>query len=398
MNRPEPDAAPRVVFFVGHPPMSIGPGDNQWHQPLPLDRAYFNKGATHHTQAAVTYGDYFTAVVDFLTRDRMAVYRRAIGRMQGEAATSDTIEEIRIHLVKHGACYHPAMATLATGGADIPLVVNVAVSREGRDIIAVETDCLSRLSRLFTDHFLPEVYHSGAGSPGSGVELPMFAGEWFSRYHEFHLTHCSPSGANRHVVWDPDRGPWFLNEIQSADLYRQAMLILTSYFDPYTLSAIQQWHHAAGDFVVKATPDGIDLRLITVRRYAPLLSPDTEDPITLETVLETLVVFFLRTSLWMRIDRIDGVGELIWAGESALAPIWKGFGQGLEKMAGRHDLPPAFVEVAKQYLASHSRDDLIDLGLEILTRYPRSLPEAPMIKCHLERHAEQVHALMRRTT
>ncbi len=397
MNRPEPGAAPRVVFFVGHPPMPIDTGDDQWRQPLPLDRAYFDEGGTHHTQAAVTYGDYFTAVVDFLTRDRMAAGHRAIGRLQGEAATGDTIEEIRIHLVKHGACYHPAMATLATGGVDIPMVLNVALSREGRDIIAIETDCLSQLGRRVADHFLPEVYHFGAGSTGSGVELPMFAGEWFAGYHEFHLTHCTPNGANRHVVWDPDRGPWLLNEIQSADLYRQAMLILTSYFDPYTLSAILQWHHAAGDFVVKATPDGIDLRLITIRRYAPLLSLDPQDPITLETLLETLAVFFLRTSLWMRIDRIDGVGDLIWAGEAALAPIWMGFGQGLEKMAARHDLPPAFVAAVKQYLASHTRDDLIDLGLEILTRYPQSLPEASLIKCHLKRHAEQIHALMRRT-
>jgi hypothetical protein len=313
--------------------------------------------------------------------------------MQGEATTADAIEEIRIHLVKHGACYHPAMVILATGGVDVPIVVNVAVSREGQDIIAIETECLTQLSRRFADHLLPEVYHFGAGRPGGGGELPMFAGEWFSHYHEFHLAHSSPSGANRHVVWDPDRGPWLLNEIQSADLYRQAMLILTSCFAPYTLSAIQQWHHAAGDFVVKATPDGIDLRLITVRRCAPLLNLDTQDPITLETLLETLAVFFLRTSLWMRIDRIDGVGELIWAGEAALAPIWKGFGEGLEKMAGRHDLPPAFAEAAKQYLASHTREDLVDLGLEILNRYPRSLPEATLIQRHLKRHAEQIHAL-----
>jgi len=397
MNRPEPGAAPRVVFFVGHPPMSIGPGDDQWHQPLPLDRAYFDESATHHTQAAATYGDYFTAVVDFLTRDRLAVGRQAIRRIRGEAATSNTVEEIRIHLVKHGACYHPAMVTLTTGGMDIPMVVNVAVSRQGQDIIAIEADCLSRLSRLFTDRYLPEVYQCDAGCADNGVTLPMFAGEWFSHYHEFHLTHCSSSGVNRHVVWDPDQGPWHLNEAQSADLYRQAMWILTCHFDPYTLSAIQQWHHAAGDFVVKATSDDIDLRLITVRRYAPLLSLGPQDPITLETVLETLVVFFLRTSLWMRIDRIDGVGELIWAGETALAPIWEGFGQGLEKMAGRRDLPPAFVAAAKHYLASHTRDDLINLGLGILTRYPRSLPEASLIKCHLKRHAEQIQALIRRT-
>ncbi|WP_054029295.1 hypothetical protein [Desulfatitalea tepidiphila] len=397
MNRSETDVASSVVFFVGHPPMAIGPRDDQWHRPLPLDRAYFEKGAAHHSQAAVTYGDYFTAVVDFLTRDRMAVGRRAVSRMR-EKHTNHAIEEIRIHLVKHGNCYHPAMVILATGGVDVPIVVNVAVSREGQDIIAIETECLKQLSRRFADHLLPEVYHFGAGRPGSGGELPMFAGEWFSHYHEFHLAHSSPSGANRHVVWDPDQGHWQLSETQSADLYRQAMLILTCHFDPYTLSAIQHWHHAAGDFVVKATPDGIDLRLITVRRCAPLLNLDTQDPITLETLLETLAVFFLRTSLWMRIDRIDGVGELIWAGEAALAPIWKGFGEGLEKMAGRHDLPPAFAEAAKQYLASHTREDLVDLGLEILNRYPRSLPEATLIQRHLKRHAEQIQALMHTTT
>ena len=124
---------------------------------------------------------------------------------------------------------------------------------------------------------------------------------------------------------------------------------------------------------------------------------EPEDSITLKTLLEVLTLFFLRTSLWMRIDRLDGVGDLFWAGEAAVSPIWAGFGEGLKKMARIHGFPPAFVGGVKQYLASHTVDNLMDLGLQIVARYSQTLPEVPLIKRHLKAHVEKLFRIMQET-
>jgi hypothetical protein len=349
---------------------------------LPADRH-----AGPATLPAVSFGDYFTAVSDYLNGDGRDALALAIRHQLDCECYPSALDRIQVHLVKHGALYHPARVTVTIGTRRLDLVLNVAASPAGRERLAAEAAHLTRLAADFSPRFIPRVHGWGAGRIADREPLPMFLGEWLNGFHELH-----PTAGSDHqrpwAVWDPDRGRWHLSESQVADFFRQAVFILTHYFDPHTFEAIQAWHHAAGDFVVRAQGPGLELRLITVRRYGPLFLLERDDELTIERLLEALAVFFLRTSLWMRLDRLDGVGDLTWAGEAVLSPMWEGFVRGLESMARRNDFPENFVPGVIAYLAGHGRDEWLALGETILARFPAELPEADLLRRHLARHTD----------
>jgi hypothetical protein len=372
---------PPVAFFVGQPPTAITAADAQWRQPLPAGRA---DGST--VAATVSYGEYFTAVGDYLTQEGVAVWARAAQDVLGRGIALAAADGAQVHLVKHGALYHPALVTLSLEAIRVPLVLNVAVSPAGRERLPAEVAHLRRLGADFEEQFIPRVYGWGHGRVAGQDAVPMFAGQWLTGFHELHPA-AGPGGQRPWSVWDPDRGPWQLSDRQVADFFRRAVFILTYYFDPHTLDAILAWHHAAGDFVVCGCGDALDVRLITVRRYEPLFQLEVGEELSLELLLEALAVFFVRTSLWMRLDRLDGVGSLVWAGEASLAPMWAGFVQGLECMARRNDFPAAFVPGVLRYLARHTLEDLVGLGERIIARHPAGLPEVALLRRHLVRHA-----------
>ncbi|MBI5063581.1 MAG: hypothetical protein HZB87_09030 [Desulfatitalea sp.] len=370
-----------VTCWVGEPPAMLTAADAQWRLPLPADRH-----AGPSTLPTVSYGDYFTAVDDYLKGEGRAALALALRNRLGREFHISEVGGIQIHLVKHGAFYHPARVTVTIGAQRLALVLNVAVSPAGRERLTAEAAHLARLEADFSPRFIPRVYGWGTGRSGDREPLPMFLGEWLDGFHELHPTLAS---GNRKpwAVWDPEQGRWHLSEHQAAEFLRQAVFILTHYFDPHTLAAIQAWHHAAGDFVVRAQGAGLEVCLISVRRYAPLFHLEKDDSLTIERLLGVLSVFFLRTSLWMRLDRLDGVGDLTWAGDAVLVPMWQGFAQGLESMARRNDFPESFVPGVIAYLAGHDREAWKVLGETILARFPTELPETDLLRRHLARHA-----------
>ncbi len=370
-----------IIFQVGEPPVPITAADAQWHLPLPADRQ-----AGPSALPSVRYGDYFTAAADYLHAEGRSALTEAVRHGLGRDAALRALTGLQVHLVKHGAFYHPARVTVAIGARKLDLVLNVAVSPAGRERLAAEAGHLSHLSSEFSLRFTPRVYGWGFGRIAGQEPLPMFLGEWLDGFHELHPC-AAPGGQQPWVVWDPQQGRWPLSPRQIADLFSQAVFILTCYFDPITLAAVQGWHHAAGDFVVRARGLGLEVRLITVRRYAPLFQLETEEAPTLERLLEALTLFFLRTSLWMRLDRLDGVGDLTWAGDATLMPMWHGFVHGLKHMARHHDFPESIVAEVVAYLAGHGRQGWLDLGEMLLTRFPADLPEAALLRRHLASHA-----------
>ncbi|MFZ1984660.1 MAG: hypothetical protein WAU91_09630 [Desulfatitalea sp.] len=375
---------PPAVFFVGQPPTPITASDEQWRLPLPAGRADGSAAAV-----TVSYGEYFTAVGDYLAQEGAAVLTRVAQDVLGRGIAPAEVDGVQVHLVKHGALYHPARVTLLAGPVCVPLVLNVAVSPAGRERLAAEVTHLKQLGAGFAEQFIPQVYGWGHGRIGGRAALPMFAAQWLTGFHELHPT-AGPGGRRPWSVWDPDEGPWQLSDRQVADFFRQAVFILTYYFDPHTLGAILAWHHAAGDFVVRGCGEAVEVRLITVRRYEPLFQLEEGETLSLERLLEALAVFFLRTSLWMRLDRMDGVGDLVWADEACLAPMWAGFVQGLERMAQRNDFPAAFVPGVLRYFARHTPEDLVGLGETIIARHPAGLPEVALMRRHLLRHAARL--------
>ena len=103
-----------------------------------------------------------------------------------------------------------------------------------------------------------------------------------------------------------------------------------------------------------------------------------------------LLLFFLHLTLQMRLDRIDGVGELVWAEGTILEDATKGF---LEAVSGKGGAPspPALHEI----LSSFSEDEWRQLLTEVLEVYTFSPEELELIHRHGDMHIEQLKQTLR---
>ena len=196
-----------------------------------------------------------------------------------------------------------------------------------------EYDLLQRLNNKFEYSYTPKVYGTGEIYLDDDLKVSLFLGQWFEGYHEFHISSEPANSSKKLLIWDPDCGGFFLSKNQTGKLYRQASMILTLYYDIESFNQIFPWHHAAGDFVIRIREDEIDLKLVTVRQYAPLF--DHNDAIeekekSLQVIIEAILVFFLNLSIRMRLDRSDGVGNIVWSDDCAVKETVNGFYQALD--------------------------------------------------------------------
>jgi hypothetical protein len=226
----------------------------------------------------------------------------------------------------------------------------------------------------------------------------MFLGEWFSGYHEFHLTRSTPGGEQRLVLWDPENGSRFLSRGQAEDLYRRTAHILAHYFNPGTFECIGAWHHAAGDFVARLSGSGVDVRLVSVREYRSLLRTGHSEPDAapgIRLLMEALLLFLLQVSIRMRLDRLDGVGQIGWSGPAAVDGTVLGVVEAVaEKPAPsgtRLDL------LFRRYLASSTEEDLLDMCRDIAAKTINlDSPEWPLVESRLPEHAADLAEAIRR--
>jgi len=339
----------------------------------------------------VSHGDYFTAVRNFLEQDRSEIIISAVSQHMHRDVTSQEIEEIRIFLEKHGEFYHPARIETVLHGTAIPFVLNVAISDSGKNFIQREYGLLKQLDEDFPCSFLPKVYGQGCVSM-TGDEIGMFLGEWFQGYNEFHISLDPEDEKHKIVVWDHEHGNFFLTTDQATNLYRQAARILTCYYNVKTFEQILSWHHAAGDFVLKCRNDSIDVKLITVRQYRPMFKNDSgnENP-DVELILEALLVFFLNLAIRMRLDRLDGVGEIVWSDNIALKGTLNGFFEGLALKPLISLFSEPLADCFQKHLLACSRKDLLDLNLSIVETYHPQAPEVPVIRRHLKKHVDNLY-------
>lgn len=378
---------PRFDFFLETADQPVTPGHPVWSMPLPSSRNWNPEEAPARPWDTFSVGDYFSAIRLFLEGPA----RKVINKILAENGAGDnTPESLDIYLAKHGEFYHPARLKAFIGGSKrLEGVVNVALSPAGIRLIRKEYALLEKLIRQFQPAYLPEV-HAFAEVPVPGrAPLPMFLGEWFSGYQEFHLTRNTPNGKQQLVLWDPENGNRYLAREQSEELYRQATRILTHYFNLSTLECIGAWHHAAGDFVVRASGSGMDVRLVSVREYGPLLRRGHAAPNAapdIRTLLEVLLLFLIKTSLHMRLDRLDGVGQTGWSGPEAVDGTVAGLVEAVADKPAPSEIPLG--KLFLSYLAAVSEADLLDLcrGIVAKTFHPLS-SELPLVKSRLSEHA-----------
>lgn len=364
--------APSFSFFVSGLDEEVGNKSPVWQEPLPsgLSSEELRKAGYP------TYGDYFLAVSDFITSDNYSCL---------DSSSPEEIKKISIHIEKHGAYYHPGrIHVFYRNGESRNFVVNLAVNEFARKTAKNEFEIINNLKKNAAGKYLPEVYGFKESVTDSGSMLAMFTGAWLDGFHEFHFSENSA----RVVVWDPD-SHFFLTDGQAREAYRIAARILTNFYDPFNFSQIYPWHHAAGDFIIKCGKDGlVDIRLITVRQYTPLFHFDEEE--STENIIIGLMYFFLNMSIRMRLDRLDGIGEYVWADDFVLESTVKGF---LDSAGFMHINGMTGTEAFEMGIKGFSEEAFFDMADEMVSLYNPASPEISVILKNLENHSKTAHRL-----
>ena len=320
----------------------------------------------------------------FLQRNNFEMIRRALGQRLNRDVMPGAIEKIRIVLEKHGEFYHPARIEAVLYGTKFSFVLNVAVSSTGMRHVEGEYRLFKKLNDKYDFPFLPRVYGRGKVVLHDNQSTGMFLGEWFEGYHEFHISRDGSGKKNKIIVWDSDLDNYFLSASQTFDIYNQAAKILTCYYDLETFEQIFPWHHAAGDFIVKAGQNQLALKLIAVRRYAALFESPADK--NADLILQAMLIFLLNLSIRMRIDRLDGVGDIVWADEISVYAAIRGFFEGLDQKTRIPLLPDMPSRCFRYYLSRCTEADLFDLSVALVNSFQPEIPEVPVIKKHLGEH------------
>ena len=197
------------------------------------------------------------------------------------------------------------------------------------------------------------------------------------------------------MVWDDRRGSFFLSTGQTRMLYAGVSKILTGYYNLSSFEQIFSWHHAAGDFIVRVENEKPDLKLVTVRRYEAILEnqKDTKTPSDEpQQILQALLIFFLNLSIHTRLDRLDGIGEIVWSDDSAVEATIIGFLEALSVKPDIPSLPDSPLACFVAYLASCTEGDLIDLTGAIVNRFNPQMPGLALVKKNIHPHVKTLHA------
>ncbi|MEW6416902.1 MAG: hypothetical protein AB1480_02140 [Nitrospirota bacterium] len=382
---------PSIEYLVSSPDGDISADKNKWHLPLECDTL------------KTPYKIYFNSIREFLVRDDLKLLLEAISRKLGRKIHLKEVNKIIVRSEKHGFLYHPASIEVILnpvrkeGGEAglskrVKFGLNVAISGVGKDCLREEFSILKRLNKKFNLPYLPEPYFLGELNA-----MSFLLEDWFEGYHEFHI--CKDEeGKQRLKLWDFDSGYKYLSSGQGFELYKQASKILTLYYDFIDFSQIYPWHHAAGDFVVKIPPHppfpkggegGLDVRLTTVRRYEPLIVLKDKDPVN---PFLGLFYFFLNITTRMRLDKLDGLGEVVWADDTCLEAAVAGFLEALKLKEELKDYIGS-VEEFLGLLKSFGEEELKITFNSIIDLYTGE-EDLPVLIENLDEHVRKLYAIL----
>lgn len=382
---------PFVFGLNPHEP-AISNSSQLWSQPLPLHRdASSNAGGHDGKGPQLSYGDYFSAARSFLARNDAALLREAVGRCTGRRVAPEDLEGVAVYLVKHGAFYHPAYIEVSAYNQRLPFVLNVAASTQGQGCLQREYRSLARLNAALAEPFWPQVYGHGYGLCGNDRQLPMFLGQWLSGFYEFHLTANASDAPYQVVVWDTDRGHSILTPLQVQEAARQTAFILAYAFHPLTFEAVLNWHHAAGDFVLKPTEEGLKAGLITVRRYAPVFAQTDPD---LAAVLDGVLLYLVMVSMRLRLDRLDGTGAMVCYSDDVVPAICRGFFEGITHGCKARGFPADLAAATGRFLCLHTKAELMPKARMVMASYPEHSDERPLLREIGEMHVSALAAAL----
>lgn len=374
-----------VEYYITNDAQPVTPADPLWTASLPVTRS--GTGAPGAT--TLRYGDYFRAVHQFLTENDFDNLRNVLALAGDGPALDPANPKIRIYLEKHGRFYHPARVVVVWGTNQTVLAANVAATPDGISLMAKERRVLEQLGREFDRPLVSRLIGGGDIVFSGNRPVSIMLTEWLAGFHEFHLS-AIDSFPPQTVVWAP-AGVRSLSIAQQTEVYTQAAAILTYYYDLETGNQIYPWHHAAGDFVVNLDGEGPQVRLITARQYAAMMTVDCGDP---ASIMNALLVFFLNLSIRMRLDRLDGTGATVWAADNVLAATVDGFFRTLAHKANPAGFDQPLARETRAYFSTFTGAELYQIAAGLCDSYHPEAPDLPVIRTHLRDHTARLAELL----
>jgi hypothetical protein len=343
----------------------------------------------------LTLGDYFNSIKSFVLKDNGMALTHVVGKRLGEDIDIRKIQRILIRSEKHGVLYHLTSVEVFTDNQSCKLAVSTAVSKKAKLCLAHEYEVLKFLDRTFHLPYLPKTYFIGDVKHQTGTykeTLSMFAAQWFEGYHEWHFSFDETEQKHKVCIWDQERGHRFASQKETFEVFRQASKILTLFYDTKNFREIFQWHHAAGDFVVGSRNGIIDLKLTTARNYESCAVFESQSEIN---PMIAIIYFFLNMTIKMRLDRLDGIGEVVWAGHDCVEAATKGFFEALRIMEGKGGYRLGKVTDLLLLLKAFSREELGRLFFSVLDYYRHEdTVDFSVIKPRLESHVNQLYQVL----
>jgi len=302
------------------------------------------------------------------------------------------IRQMDVIAEKHGSDYHPARIQLSFQHGSMSFVVNVALSERGIQRLTQDFLTLDRLHGTFARCFVPKVYCQGVTQvkiqTGGLVPAHMFLAEWFQDFSEFHVSLKDEKPIL--VLWNMEAGYLALTQGQAEHIYRQAAFILTYYYNPASHEEIFPWHHAAGDFVARTLAESVDVKLVTVRQYASRWMFAEELP---GMTLQALLMFLTNLTIRMRLDRLDGIGDIVWVGQHCVHATLHGFFAALREKIREGRLKPRMLEDFVTLLKGLSPEELAEAFQTTVASCDENAPDIPVILENLVDHILVVYRL-----
>jgi hypothetical protein len=357
-------------------------------QPEDLSRPFLI--TLEKTHPHLTLGNYFDAMKSCVLKNQGELIRCAMKNKWQKDWPLNSVEKIKIRSEKHGIFYHLASVEVFLAEIRTKFTLSTAVSSAGIDCLMRERDILDRINRTFRLPYLPEIFGmremNWSTDLGTREKMIMLSARWFEDYHEWHLADDPVDGRRKIQIWDLKRGTRYASSAEAVHIIKEVSKILTLYYNYGNFSQIGSWHHAAGDFIVNTGEDGkLRVRLTTVRKYEPLLASFGEDDFN---PMIAMFYFFLDTTIRMRLDRLDGVGEMVWMDDFALPATIKGFFEGLKERESQKN--GAATVQAKDLLAllkSLDKPEIERILEPLMAHYATEASiEVALINDHMDHH------------
>lgn len=385
----------RFHFYISGEKKEVLSGSALWELPLSgkgpgRDDAVAPGPARKNRE--ITTGEYFSAACRFLSLNGFSILISGLEAVLHNPVSYEHIHQISVFLEKHGAFYRPLKIRIdLTDTQTCFFVLNGAVGNPGLSLIEKEVSLISKLNKSFPEKYLPFVFGWHILETPEG-KIGFFLGEWFQDYKEFHVT--AGNHQRQIVIWESDGSCRYLSKKASLPIYREAARILTYYYNIETFEQIYPWHHAAGDFIVRASEGQFHVRLITLRGYSPLTEFGADETEKKNQILPSLLAFFFNLSLRMRLDRLDGTGRVVMLGDGVIKATVDGFLDALDEKTKAYD----YGELKRIFISffnGFDLDQMIGIGFATQESWAANPAERRLIRENIESHCRVLQTIFK---